>query len=91
MSKRFFLRFLLVLGGLVGLSQAASAQCAMCKAPLEGNVSDGSFLLTSDNLNAGIMFLFITPYLLIAAVAFFWYLNARKNSERISYQKYTQG
>ncbi|EMR03025.1 hypothetical protein [Cesiribacter andamanensis] len=73
------------------LAQGVSAQCSMCRAPLEGNVSDGTFLLTSENLNAGITLLFVTPYLLIGAVALFWYLNARKHARNLNGRGYSQG
>lgn len=71
---------LVVLGVL--LANVANAQCAMCRATLESNVSDGSFMLTSDNLNAGILYLLSMPYVLIAAVAFFWYRYAKKNARK---------
>lgn len=90
MKKFFSIRVGMLLGVLLLMAELASAQCSMCRAPLEGNVSDGSFLLTSDNLNAGIMFLFVTPYLLIGAVALFWYLNARKNARNLHLNRNTQ-
>lgn len=78
------------MGFLVLLVNTASAQCAMCRSTLESNVSDGSFLLTSDNLNTGIIYLFVTPYLLILAVGLIWYYNARKNARNIHRRSYSQ-
>lgn len=77
-------------GFLVMLVNTASAQCAMCRSTLESNVSDGSFLLTSDNLNTGIIYLFMSPYILIGAIALLWYYNARKNARSIHYRSYSK-
>lgn len=90
MKKAILQRFALLFGFLFIMAEGVVAQCSMCRAPLEGNVSDGTFLISSDNLNAGIMFLFITPYLLIGAVALFWYLNARKHARNNNFSRYPQ-
>lgn len=82
--------FLLVVVLLLSSIQTASAQCAMCRATLEGNVSDGTFLLTSDNLNSGILYLLASPYALILAVALIWYYNARKNARNFNNRGYSQ-
>lgn len=76
---------------LLLLVQTASAQCAMCRSTLESNVSDGSFLLTSDNLNTGIVYLFMSPYVLVGLVALIWYYNARKNARNIHSRSYSKG
>jgi len=54
------------------------AQCAMCRATLETNVSNGSETTLASSLNFGIMYLFAAPYLIIAGVGFLWYRNSRK-------------
>ena len=82
---------IIIFGLLMLLAETASAQCAMCRSTLESNVSDGTFLLTSDNLNTGIVYLFMSPYLLILGVALLWYYNARKNARTIHRRGYTQG
>lgn len=89
--KRFIAKgFFLIFSFLVLLTHSASAQCAMCRATLESNVSDGTFLLTSENLNTGIMYLFITPYVLIGAIALVWYYNARKNARAVNNRSYSK-
>jgi len=55
------------------------AQCAMCRATLETNVSNGSETVLAAQLNFGILYLFASPYIIIAAVGFFWYKNSRKS------------
>lgn len=80
----------LLLGMLLLTVGSASAQCAMCRASLESNVSDGTFLLTSDNLNTGIIYLFVSPYVLVLAVGLIWYYSARKNARNIHRRSYSK-
>jgi len=58
------------------------AQCAMCRATLETNVSNGSETVLSANLNFGILYLFAAPYLIIAAVGIFWYRRSRDSQNK---------
>jgi len=55
------------------------AQCAMCRATLEMNVSNGAETTLAGSLNIGILYLFASPYLVIAGIGFLWYRNSRKN------------
>ena len=41
-----------------------TAQCAMCRSTLENNVSNGDVGIAA-KLNFGILYLFLTPYLLV--------------------------
>jgi hypothetical protein len=65
--KRAFQRLLLL--SITGLNATAlSAQCAMCKATAESateNVDKG----IGEGLNAGIVYLMLIPYVLLATVA----------------------
>lgn len=59
----------------------AYSQCAMCQATVESNAGKGHE--DSDNqvgtgLNTGILYLMLTPYLLIGVVGFLWYRSNRK-------------
>ena len=74
-----FIRTILTLILLLGTSIASYAQCAMCRATLETNVSNGSETVLAAQLNLGILYLFFSPYLVIAAVGFFWYRSSRKS------------
>ena len=58
------------------------AQCAMCRATLETNVSNGSETVLAAKLNFGILYLFASPYLIIAVVGFFWYKNSQKSKNQ---------
>ena len=60
----------------------ASAQCAMCRASVENNVSNGDTSIGA-GLNNGILYLFVMPYLMAALIAFFWYRAAKKKKGRV--------
>lgn len=53
------------------------SQCAMCRVTIENNVSNGDTTIGA-GLNMGILYLFITPYLLIGAVGILWYRYSKK-------------
>lgn len=57
------------------------AQCAMCRATLENNLSNGDPGIAS-GINLGILYLFAAPYLAVAAVAFFWFKTTRANAKK---------
>jgi len=54
------------------------AQCAMCKASVETNVNIDGIGFAS-KLNFGIMYLFVTPYLLAMIIGFFWYKQSKRH------------
>ena len=74
--------FILTLITLLSFNIASFAQCAMCRATLETNVSNGSETVLAAQLNFGILYLFASPYLVIAGVAFFWYRSSRNNKNQ---------
>jgi len=57
------------------------AQCAMCRTQVVNNVSHGDTSLAA-GLNLGIIYLFVTPYIAIGIVAFFWFKNAKVNEKK---------
>ena len=62
------MKYLVVLVALLMVNLAVSAQCAMCKATAESateNVDKG----IGEGLNAGIVYLMLIPYVLLATVA----------------------
>ncbi|WP_235954715.1 hypothetical protein [Cyclobacterium salsum] len=56
------------------------AQCAMCRATIENNVSNGDTTVGA-GLNLGILYLFLAPYLLLSVIAFFWYRKAKRKKK----------
>ena len=55
------------------------AQCPMCKIAAESNLKDGG--TAGKGLNAGILYMLSTPYLIIAVLGIIWYRNNRKREE----------
>lgn len=53
------------------------AQCAMCKATVKNNASDGGEIVAG--LNAGILYLALMPYLIFIGIVYFWYKQSKKN------------
>jgi hypothetical protein len=77
--KTIFLTFFL----LVVVGNELFAQCAMCSAVLENNLSNGNVGIAA-GINFGIMYLFVAPYLAVLVVGYFWYKtskNARINAD----------
>jgi hypothetical protein len=62
-------------------SIAASGQCAMCKATLENNISNGHIGIAA-GINFGILYLFVAPYLFVSVLAFLWYRTSKKNEAK---------
>lgn len=56
----------------------ASAQCPMCRIAAESNLKNGG--TAGKGLNAGILFLLSTPYVLIGTIGFIWYRNRKSKS-----------
>ena len=61
---------------LISLSPEGIAQCAMCRTTLENNVSNGDTGIAA-GINFGILYLFFTPYIAIAVIAYLWYRTSR--------------
>jgi len=61
------------------------AQCAMCRATVGNNVSNGDFGIGT-GLNFGILYLFVMPYLALAVIAFFWYKRSKANARKVRFK-----
>jgi len=59
----------------------ALAQCAMCRATLENNVSNGNIGIAA-GINTGILYLFFAPYLAVAVIAYLWYRTSKFNEQQ---------
>ncbi|MCP9755764.1 hypothetical protein EGI26_11415 [Lacihabitans sp. CCS-44] len=73
MKKVFVFTFIV----LSLLSVESFGQCAMCRATVESNLSEGRGTIGT-GLNFGILYLLSTPYILVAALIFFWIRVGRK-------------
>ncbi|MGR3810847.1 hypothetical protein [Jiulongibacter sp. NS-SX5] len=66
------------------------AQCAMCRATVGSNLSEGRGVIGT-GLNFGILYLLLTPYLLVAGLFFFWYRAGKKElAKKLSLQSRLQ-
>jgi hypothetical protein len=77
------LKSLLLVVLFLGLQVASFAQCAMCRASVENNVSNGDTSIGA-GLNSGILYLFVMPYLLAAIIGYLWYRSAKKKKAKLS-------
>ena len=68
----------------VGSIPTAQAQCPMCKMTAESNLKGGGS--AGKGLNSGILYMLLTPYLLIGVVGFVWYKNRRKEEDIVDEQ-----
>jgi hypothetical protein len=75
------MKYLMAVGMVMLGAISASAQCAMCKATLENNISNGHIGIAA-GINFGILYLFVAPYLFISILAYFWYRTSKKNAEK---------
>lgn len=66
-----------------GINLSSWAQCAMCRASVENNVSNGETSIGS-GLNNGILYLFVMPYLMAAIIGYLWYRTAKKRKAKLS-------
>ena len=74
-------KWLITIMGLI-VSIQTHAQCAMCRATLENSVSRGDSDLAS-NLNIGILYLFIMPYLAAGVIIFLYFRAKKKHAEKV--------
>lgn len=76
-------RLTLVITLLLWVSLDLMAQCAMCRATLENNVSNGQAGIAA-GINFGILYLFIMPYLIVVVLGLLWYKKSRSNQRSVA-------
>lgn len=60
----------------------AFAQCAMCRASVENNVSNGETSIGA-GLNNGILYLVVMPYLMAGIIGYLWYRASKKKKAKL--------
>lgn len=80
--RRLVYKIWFVVLALVAGTTDVSAQCAMCRATLENNVSNGQPGIAA-GINFGIMYLFSAPYIALSVIAYLWYRTSKKNASNI--------
>ena len=74
-------RIVLVIIVLLVVAPDLMAQCAMCRGTVESTVSNGRSVIASE-LNFGILYLLVIPYLIVATIAYLWYRNSKQEHGR---------
>ncbi len=72
----FYLVIVILFIVLSGISTELAAQCPMCKMSAESNLKNGG--TAGAGLNAGILYMLITPYLLVGTMAYLWWRNKKR-------------
>ncbi len=62
---------------LVIFSTDMWAQCPMCRMSAESNLENGG--TAGKGLNAGILYMLATPYLIVGTLGFIWWRNRKKS------------
>jgi hypothetical protein len=78
MKKLLALAFIVIIM-MIFVTPDLLAQCPMCKLSAESNLRDGG--TAGKGLNAGILYMFAMPYLLVGTLGYLWYKN-RKNYDK---------
>ena len=74
-------KILFLLAGSFLFQISAMAQCAMCRASVENNVSNGETSIGS-GLNSGILYLVVMPYLMAVIIGYLWYRASKKKKAK---------
>jgi len=61
------------------VSTDIQAQCPMCKMSAEKNLDGGG--TAGKGLNAGVLYMLMTPYILVGTIGYIWWRNKRKEEE----------
>jgi preprotein translocase subunit SecY len=59
-----------------------TAQCSMCRASVENNVSNGDTSIGA-GLNNGILYLVVMPYLMAGIIGYLWYRSSKKKKAKL--------
>lgn len=74
-------KFVLLVIAFVMVQGVSFAQCAMCRATVENNVSNGDTTVGA-GLNMGILYLLAAPYTIAMVIGILWYKNAKKRKTK---------
>ncbi|MFT7435878.1 MAG: hypothetical protein ACI8UX_001677 [Psychromonas sp.] len=83
-NKKVLYKLVMVMAIMLLFSTVSTAQCAMCRATVGSNLSEGRGVIGT-GLNFGILYLLLTPYVLIGSLAFVWFKTSKKElNEKLS-------
>jgi len=61
---------------LLVVAHVAFSQCAMCTEIADEATKNGN--TAGDGINKGVLYLFLSPYLIVATIGFIWWRSRRK-------------
>ena len=79
MNKAFKIIFLTVL--ILVVAHVAFSQCAMCTEVADEASKNGSS--AGDGINKGVLYLFLSPYLIVGTIGFIWWRSRRKAQQEL--------
>lgn len=80
--NKYIIKLITVFSFLLLMSMpldSVQAQCPMCKLSAETNLANGG--TAGKGLNKGILYMLLTPYLIVGGIGFVWYRNRQKTKE----------
>lgn len=80
---------LLLLAVVMFIASPAFSQCAMCTAVADEASKNGSS--TADGVNKGVLYLFLSPYLVVGTIGFLWWRSRRKAQQQLVDEQLAQG
>ncbi|RYE12174.1 MAG: hypothetical protein EOP51_32010 [Sphingobacteriales bacterium] len=80
--KRILFFFSVVTVLFLASPASSVAQCAMCRATVESNVTSQESQVGA-GLNSGILYLMAIPYVLIGSLGFFWYRYSKAHKTKV--------
>jgi hypothetical protein len=66
---------------LLVIVHVAFSQCAMCTEVADEATRNGSS--AGDGINKGVLYLFLSPYLIVATIGFIWWRSRRKAQQEM--------
>ncbi len=77
--NKLFVVSILIIGIVLFITPDVTAQCPMCKMAAESNLKNGG--TDGAGLNKGILYMLMTPYLLVGTLAYLWWRNQKQEVE----------
>ena len=78
--KQIFKTLLLIVL-IMGVAHVAFSQCAMCTEVADEATKNGSS--AGDGINKGVLYLFLSPYLIVGTIGFIWWRSRRKAQQEL--------
>lgn len=78
--KVYIYSTVVIILALLFTADTTLAQCAMCKGAAQTNMAAGG--TDGSGLNAGIMYMFLSPYIIVATIGYLWWRRQKQVEEQ---------